>query len=83
MTKDELKVIFNDVLDTRRGIDGEQHREDHEFIKILKEREMARQQRIERLKTQVIGFGMITAIGGVLSAVGYAVMQWVQHGGKP
>lgn len=66
-TKDfqELRKVLNN------GITPEDHIEQHEFIRALILREKRKQERYEKVKTHVIGWGVITAI----SSGGYAI--WV------
>lgn len=79
MTRDELRQTLHQVLEERRSIDDKRHADDHQFIKLLRERERRRIERIERLKTQIIGWGIISSVGAGVSAIGYGVMQYIRN----
>ncbi|MCR4307669.1 MAG: hypothetical protein NUV80_03840 [Candidatus Berkelbacteria bacterium] len=71
MTEDELKKALHDVLDERARTYEERHDKHHEFIDILIAEKRAKVMRMEKIKTHIIGWSVITGISGA----GYAI--WV------
>jgi hypothetical protein len=69
MEKQELLDTFNEVLSARSRINNDIHTEHHDFIQILIEREERKKERWEKVKTQVLGWGIIGMIGAMGSAV--------------
>lgn len=68
MDDHQFRQVLNDVLDERRSQRGpgpEQHADDHEFIRIMREREKRRIERHEKIKQHVIGWGIIVAISSI------------------
>ena len=61
-------------LDHRRTVSEEQHRTDHEFIELLRDREARRQKRWDQVTNSTLGFVVIALIGGI----GSAVVVWVK-----
>ena len=78
MDKEEFKAALNEVLDTRRSIDAERHREHHRFMDEWIAEIKRRRQTRERIKEQVIGWGAISTVGSVVGAIGYAAVQWIK-----
>lgn len=87
MTHDELQEIRETVVDAIKheyGADTEQHKMDHEFIRILREREAEAEQRKEdmrKIMTTVKGWMVITGLSAVLAFLvwigGMAYKAWV------
>ena len=71
MTNDELKKVLHEVLDERARSYAERHDKHHEFIDILIAEKRAKVMRMEKVKTHVIGWSVVTAISGA----GYAI--WI------
>ena len=71
MNEDELKKILHDVLDSRSRTYEELHAKHHEFIDVLIAEKRAKVARMEKVKTHVIGWGIVTGIGGF----GYALYE--------
>lgn len=64
MTKDEIKQAIIDAFDERDTY-GHAHSDHHRFIEeMIAERQMKRQ-RLERVRQQVIGWGIITLLSGI------------------
>lgn len=73
--KDDLKKVLEEVLDARAPVDKETHIKHHAFIDILLEEREKSKARNEKIKTQVIGWGVVV----VLSGIGTAIYQWFEH----
>ena len=71
MNEDELKKILHDVLDSRSRTYEELHAKHHEFIDVLIAEKRAKIARMEKVKTHVIGWSIVTGIGGL----GYALYE--------
>ena len=67
----EMEKVLHRVLDTRSRAYEAKHDKHHEFIDVLIAEKRARIARMEKVKTHVIGWSVITGISGA----GYAV--WV------
>ena len=74
LTRKDITEAVNEVLTARRSIDETSHFEHHNYVGALIERERKRTERNEKIKTQVIGWGVVTAIGGI----GYAIWEAVK-----
>ena len=71
MTEDEMEKILHKVLDARSRAYEERHDKHHEFIDVLIAEKRAKVARMEKVKTHVIGWGVVTGIGGI----GYAIFE--------
>ena len=71
MNEDELKNVLHEVLDERSRAYEERHDKHHEFLDVLIAKERAKVARMEKVKTHVIGWGIVTGIGGI----GYAIFE--------
>lgn len=60
----KLKDVINETLDARDAITAHTHSDHHRFVEELIEREHRRMERNERIRQQVIGWGLISAITG-------------------
>lgn len=74
MTEDDLKRVLHDVLDTRSRAYEEKHQKHHEFLDVLIEEKRLKIARMEKVKTHVIGWSIVTAIGGF----GYSLWEGVK-----
>lgn len=81
-TREDLVGAINEVLDQRRGEDME-HKEHHAFINMLIEKERRRQDRREKIKTQLMGWGLITFLGGLAWIGKQAYNAWASATGHP
>ena len=70
--REEIIKEFNKALDRRRGEDI-QHKEHHAFVSMLIEKERIKQQRLETIRRQVLGWGVIV----LLSGIGYAMYDYL------
>lgn len=73
--RDEMKAVLNEVLDERKSISESTHRRDHEFVGDLVARAKRKNERFEKVKTNVLGWLVITIILGA----GSVVWQWFIH----
>lgn len=66
-----LKSIIKEAIHESQGIvvDEELHATHHQFIEMMMEKEERRIARWEKIRTQVYGWGIITALGLIGSAV--------------
>lgn len=78
MDKEEFKAALNEVLDTRRSVDADQHREHHRFIEEWITEVKRRRQARQRIKEQVFGWAAISALTSFIGALGWALIQWVK-----
>lgn len=77
LTQQQLEETLNKVLDARRKIDDERHEAHRNYVDRMIIREKKRDEFRERVRQQVVGWGVIVALGGLLSSVGYASYHWV------
>jgi hypothetical protein len=66
------------------GLELEEHREHHEFVRELVEEMRARKRLRQKLIEQVGGWAVITVLGAVGTFVWHAVQNWLKtNGGTP
>lgn len=82
LTKSDLAEALDDALNKKRAINNETHFDDHEFIRLLKEREQRRERRVEKFKMSMIGSAAVGAVG-FLVWVGGLVIDAFSHGQHP
>jgi len=68
MTPDDVATAVGKELDRRRGQEIE-HKEHHAFVQKMIEREERKQEMWEKIKAQVLGWGVIALVGGIGTAV--------------
>ena len=61
------------------GIPAEQHMEDHEFVREWITKQRLRNERAEKIKTQVGGWAIISFLGGIGSAAYHAFQYLREH----
>lgn len=61
------------------GIPLEQHSEHHEFVQSWIEKQRLRNERAEKIKTQVGGWAIISFLGGIGSAAYHAFQYLREH----
>lgn len=66
MEKQELKKLFEEVLDERARIDCELHKEDHDFIAELRKERAARKEFWDRVKKTALGAAVALLVGKLL-----------------
>lgn len=69
MDQAEMEKILHKVLDSRARSYEEKHQKHHEFLDVMIEEKRLRIARMEKVKTHVIGWSVVTGIGGA----GYAI----------
>ena len=75
MNKDEFREVIDEALNSRAPVDKDTHIKHHQFIDVLLEEHEQKKQRNEKIKTQVIGWGILA----VLSGIGTAIYHWFEH----
>jgi hypothetical protein len=63
------------ALNGRRAISDDDHRDHHAFVGILIEERRRRKQRWDAIRVHVLGWGIVTIILGLITALG----QWAMH----
>lgn len=63
MEKEDYEKIFYEVIEKYRHLHDEVHSSHHAFIETMIKREERRQERLEKIKTQVGGWGVIIFLG--------------------
>lgn len=64
MTPEEIRNIFNEELDRRRGEDLT-HKAHHAFVEAMVRREERRLEVWQNIKVHVLGWGIVAIIGGL------------------
>ena len=62
MEDEQIAKVINAVLDKRRGEDIE-HKEHHAFVNLMIQREERKKEMWNKVKTQVLGWGIIAIVG--------------------
>lgn len=75
----KLAEIFAKVLEERRGIDAQDHADQHRFVKLLMEERRQKEQRREVIRQQVTGWAVIGTLSSFFLAVGYAANHWFEE----
>ena len=65
MTKDDLRNVLNEVLVAHPSLDPDKHYEQHEWIELQIKKEKRAQERWEKVKVHVLGWGVVGLIGGI------------------
>jgi hypothetical protein len=81
--KAELIDGFAAELEKRRNVSQETHKEHHDFIQQWIDREKRRQELYEKVKAQVVGWGVISGILSMVAGLGLLVRDWLQRGHTP
>lgn len=66
LTKEDMQDVLREILVEQNAIGGEQHHHDHEFIQLLKDRELRRVARVEKFKQSIIGTVATMLVGAVI-----------------
>lgn len=61
------------------GMSEEQHREQHAFIAEMIEEMKLKRERREKIKTQVMGWGVVTALGSIGTGAYHAFVYLREH----
>jgi hypothetical protein len=71
---DEDLLALTEILEKARSVPAEVHRVHHEFVSALIERERRKTNRLEKTKTHVIGWGIVSGLTGI----GYLIWDWLR-----
>jgi len=82
ISKKDLIEALDHVLQARRSVPEEVHKDDHDFLKILKQREERRVKRWEKFRLSLIGT-IATSLGGGIIAIGAWVVGIFGHHPPP
>lgn len=74
-----VRQIIDALKENSICIDNETHKEHHEFIKVMLEREHRRLARSDRIREQVVGWAIIAFLGGIGTAVYNWLMNFKDH----
>lgn len=74
MEKHEVIEAIHQAID-ERSIIPESHKEHHAYIQMCIDRESRRREMWDKIKAQVLGWGIVAAIG----FIGHAVWDYLQH----
>ena len=61
------------------GIDAEAHKEQHRFIKEWIEEVKIKRERREKIKTQVMGWGIVSVLGSIGTGVYHSIIYLREH----
>jgi len=78
--RDVIEAV-HEALDQRSHIDAKTHAAHHQYLANMIDDSARRRTLVEKTKQQVIGWGVILALGGIGTAVYHYVVNLVQHGG--
>lgn len=73
LTKDEMKSAIKEAL--VEHLDPKSHKEHHDFIEAMVQKEQRKQEMWQKVKTQVVGWGVIAVIG----SIGAYVINHIPH----
>lgn len=80
--EEELRFIAQivaETLDERRSISEEAHRSHHAFLDAWIEEIEIKKERREKVKTQVVGWGIITILGGIGTGAYHLYLYVIAH----
>lgn len=66
---DKLRKILREELLANSAVEPEAHKEHHDFLKEWIAKEKRKQERYEKVRTQVTGWGIISVLTGIGAAV--------------
>jgi len=81
MDSNDIKKVMEEVLESHTTASSKLHEKHHAFIDILLDERKRKQERNEKIKAQVYGWGIITMITSILSGIGYAMYHYIKHTG--
>ena len=79
MDKAIIKEAVSEVLNERHGIDSKTHAKHHEYIDELISDYNDRKKRRDRIKTQIIGWAIISIAGSIAYTIGYAAIELIKN----
>lgn len=74
----ELKTAIHEVLDERNSIDKEKHTVHHRYVDELITCQKKKREARERIKQQVMGWGIITALSGIGFGAYHLAVEWLK-----
>ncbi len=80
MTEQEMIKALHEVLDERDHIDAETHADHHTWLRNEIKCQKIRRDQMGRIKTQVIGWSIISAIGAIAAVLWYAMQDVIYKG---
>ena len=82
---DEQIIIkaVNEALNGREGrISHDTHKTHHDFVAGEIEKRVVRAKRAEKIKTQIMGWGVMVTITAVAGGLGKWILELLHHGSK-
>jgi len=77
--KEVVKQAIREVLEERNNLDAVTHAEHHRFIGVLVKEHQVSNARKEKIKTQIMGWSIISITTAFVGALGYAVIKWIEQ----
>lgn len=77
MERKDFKRLVHEVLDERDSIDKETHQDHHRFVAHMIDRRDRANRSREKIRNNVIGWGIVIAIITMVSALGAAAKKWM------
>ena len=71
MDQSELKTVIHTVLNERDRIDGGIHKDHHEYIRRLIQKEQRKQEIWDKVKAHILGWGIV----GLVGTLGTIILQ--------
>lgn len=80
LTKQDVRDAMDEAFEERNRVDQVTHARHHEFIEMQIEERNDRKRLHDSVKKQVVGWGVIVALGGIGTAVYSFVMHAIARG---
>lgn len=77
LTKEDVREVIDQALGDH-WMDIETHRTHHQAVQLWLQQQEERRQRWQRIRDQLVGTALLSALAGILGALGYACIQWVK-----
>lgn len=78
--ENRLVERFAQQLDKRRNVSESVHKQHHDFVQMLIDKEKRKQELHEKVKAQVAGWGIISVILAVVTGIGFWFRDWITKG---
>jgi len=75
LSKEELTEVIKDAVQAAHGV-SENHKDDHEFIQLLKRKEERKEARVEKFKLSAIGTLGVMVVTGLMWIGRFIVEHW-------
>jgi hypothetical protein len=72
---EHMRAVLREELDARARIDADSHADHHRFISELIERSQRRREFLDKVKSQVVGWAVIAALGSFAAWIARQVGQ--------